>query len=310
MESDFIAWLRRCVPAHPRLPLGLRDDAAVVSATGCGDIVVTSDLLTEGVDFRLHDCQAAAIGRKAVAVNLSDLAAMAARPVALLVSLALPRTGAATLARALYDGILPLAAEFEAAIAGGDTNTWDGGLVISVTALGELTARGPLRRDGAQPGDSILVTGSFGGSLLGKHLTFTPRVREALALHARYELHAGIDVSDGLSLDLSRLAAESQCGAAVKLAAIPVDPAAFELTRQQPAGPSPLEHALADGEDFELILAAAPGEAQRILQQQPLDIPITCIGRFVPQRGLWQENPDGTLAELTPRGWQHRGREK
>lgn len=305
MESDFIAWLRQRVPAQARLPLGLHDDAALVAARGPGDIVLTSDLLTDGVDFRLGDCPPAAVGRKAVAVNLSDLAAMAARPLALLVSLALPRAGAATLARAIYEGVLALAAEFDVPVAGGDTNTWEGGLVISVTAVGQTTARGPLRRAGARPGDWILVTGSFGGSLLGRHFTFTPRVREALQLHEHYDLHAGIDVSDGLSLDLSRLASESQCGAALRLAAIPIHPAARELARQQPTGPSPLAHALADGEDFELILAAAPHEAQRILSQQPLAIPITCIGRFVAQPGLWQEHPDGTLVELAPCGWQH-----
>lgn len=305
MESDFIAWLRQRVPAHQRLPLGLRDDAAIVAVDAPGALVLTSDLLTEGVDFLLADCAPAAVGRKAVAVNLSDLAAMAARPLALLVSLALPRSGADTLARGLYEGILPLAAEFDVPVAGGDTNTWEGGLVVSITALGQTTARGPLRRSGARPGDWILVTGALGGSLLGRHFTFPPRVREALQLHAEYELHAGIDVSDGLSLDLARLAAESGCGAALRLGAIPIHPAAFELARQQPAGPSPLDRALSDGEDFELILAAAPDQAQHILDRQPLEVPITCIGRFVAPPGLWQEQPDGTLTELPPRGWQH-----
>jgi thiamine-monophosphate kinase len=307
MESEFIAWLRERLPPHPDLRLGIGDDAAILRLAADRDMVVTSDLLTDGVDFHLHACQPWQIGRKAVAVNLSDLAAMACRPVALVVSVALPRSGAGELARSLYRGILDVAAEFQVAVAGGDTNTWDGRLVISVTAVGQLTARGPLRRDEARPGDHILVTGRFGGSILGKHFSFEPRVREALLLHDQYELHAGIDVSDGLSLDLHRLATASGCGAAIALDAVPIDTAAIELAAQASDGRSPLDHALSDGEDFELIVALPAAEADRLLQQQPLGVPVTRIGRMVEQVGLWQIAADGSLAPLAARGYEHRG---
>jgi thiamine monophosphate kinase len=99
------------------------------------------------------------------------------------------------------------------AIVGGDTNSWDGPLVVSVTLLGEATERGPVTRRGARPGDWLLVTGGFGGSILGKHLDFTPRVREAQRLHERADLHAMIDVSDGLAADVHHLCEESGCGA-------------------------------------------------------------------------------------------------
>ena len=178
MESEFIAWLRRLVPPHPRLDLGPGDDAAIVRMAANGQVVVTSDLLTEGVDFVLSQCDPRRVGRKAVAVNLSDLAAMASQPVALIVSLALPRRSAAGLARQVFEGVLDMAARYDVAVAGGDTNVWDEGLVISVTALGEVTPRGPLRRGGARPGDQILVTGRFGGSILGKHFDFEPRVKK------------------------------------------------------------------------------------------------------------------------------------
>jgi thiamine-monophosphate kinase len=306
MEAEFINWLRTRTPGHPELILGIGDDAAVLRPAGPGGIVVTSDMLMDGVDFVLGACRAEEIGRKALAVNLSDLAAMACRPLAIIVSVALPQVGAAELARDLYSGILALAAEFGVALAGGDTNTWDSPLVISVTALGQCTARGPLRRDGAQPGDAILVTGRFGGSILGRHFTFTPRVREALALHEQYTLHAGIDVSDGLSLDLHRLAAASGCGAALVLDSIPLDPAAGQLAAQRGDRVTPLEHALSDGEDFELILTLPPDEAERLLRDQPLLIPLTCIGQIVPEPGLWQRLPTGTLAPLAPRGFVHR----
>ena len=307
MESEFIAWLRERLPPHPDLRLGIGDDAAILRLAADRDMVVTSDLLTDGVDFHLHACQPWQIGRKAVAVNLSDLAAMACRPVAVVVSVALPRPGAGELARALYRGILDVAAQFQVAVAGGDTNTWDGRLVISVTAVGQLTARGPLRRDEARPGDHILVTGRFGGSILGKHFSFEPRVREALLLHDQYELHAGIDVSDGLSLDLHRLATASGCGAAIALDAVPIDRAAIELAARASDGRSPLDHALSDGEDFELIVALPAAEADRLLQRQPLGVPVTRIGRLVEQAGLWQIAADGSLAPLAARGYEHRG---
>ena len=110
---------------------------------------------------------------------------MAAVPTAVVISVALPRRGGFALAQQLYEGLIPLAEEFDTAIAGGDTNTYDGPLVINVTAFGKLTDRGPFLRSGARPGDEILVTGDFGGSILGKHFTFTPRVREALTLTQR-----------------------------------------------------------------------------------------------------------------------------
>jgi thiamine-monophosphate kinase len=308
MESQFIAWLRDHVPPHPQLRLGPGDDAAVLAMAAGQDVVVTTDLLTDGVDFHLHACQPWQIGRKAIAVNLSDLAAMASRPVAVVISLALPRQGAAELARALYHGVLDIAQKYEIAVAGGDTNTWDGSLVVSVTALGQVTARGPLRRDGARPGDQILVTGRFGGSLLGKHFSFEPRVHAALLLHRQFQLHAGIDVSDGLSLDLYRLATASGCGAALALAAVPIDPAARELAAREADGRSPLDHALSDGEDFELILAAPPEDAERMLDQQPLEVPLTRIGHMVSQPGLWQLAAGGSLTPLTPRGFEHRAK--
>jgi len=311
MEAEFINWLRARTPGHRELMIGIGDDAAVLQPAGPGGIVITSDMLMDRVDFVLGACRAVDIGRKSLAVNLSDLAAMACRPLAIVVSVALPRLGAAELARELYSGILGLAAEFDVALAGGDTNTWDGPLVISVTAFGQCTARGPLRRDRAQPGDAILVTGQFGGSILGRHFTFTPRLREALTLHEHYTLHAGIDVSDGLSLDLHRLAEASGCGAALRLDAIPLDPAAHELAAHELADVgrdhrTALEHGLSDGEDFELILTLPQAEADRLLHDQPLAIPLTRIGQMVPEPGLWQTGSAGTLQPLAPRGFLHR----
>jgi len=305
METEFIAWLGDHLGDHPQLRVGPGDDAAVLALRHRSECVVSTDLLTDGVDFRLASTSPARVGRKALAVNLSDLAAMAARPVAAVVSLALPRQGALPLAVEIYTGMLPLAERFDVAIAGGDTNTWDGGLVISVTVIGQLTDRGALLRCGARPDDCILVTGDFGGSIRGKHFDFEPRVREALQLMAEYDLHAAIDVSDGLSLDLARLAEASKCGASLELDAVPVADAAYELASELSDGKSARDHALADGEDFELLLAVPPVEAERIVNDQPLDTTVTRVGTFIQEPGLWSVEVDGKRRPEKPRGFEH-----
>jgi thiamine-monophosphate kinase len=308
VESELIAHLRQRLPAHPLLRLGPGDDAAVLDVAGVDQCVMTVDLLTDGVDFELGKVDPRRVGRKLLAVNLSDLAAMAARPLAGVVALALPREGGFRLAVELYEGMIPLAERYDLAIAGGDTNSWDGPLAASVTLLGAVTGRGQLRRGGALPGDRILVTGRFGGSILGRHLDFEPRVREALILNDRYELHAGIDVSDGLSIDLAHLAEESGCGAVVETAKVPIHDDAVRLARERADGSTPLEHALGDGEDFELILAVSPDVARRMLEDRPLQVPIADIGRFVAERGLWQVDEQGRQSQLAARGWEHRFR--
>jgi thiamine-monophosphate kinase len=345
MELEFIRWLREHVPAHPRAPLGLSDDAAIVwlsvgefaaanSQPGTSsprrtrlhdasfgetrlrsDVVVTTDMLTDGVDFQLETDDLRRIGRQALGVNLSDLAAMAAEPLAAVISLALPRRGhgqrtALQLAISLYEGLLPLATEYDVAIAGGDTNTYDGPLVINVTALGGLSERGALTRTGAQCGDWLLVTGKLGGSILGHLFDFTPRVREANVLHERYGLHAGIDISDGLALDMSRLAEASGCGAVIFADRVPVSNDARRLAEREGASDiaaSAYRHALGDGQDFELLFAAAPEVARQILSDKPLACGMTHVGELVAEKGLWQEDATGTRSKIEPFGWVHSG---
>ena len=305
MEAELIAYLRNRLPPHPLLRLGIGDDAAVVRMAETDDCVLTVDLLTDHVDFELAEVDPRRVGRKALAVNLSDLAAMAAEPLAGVVALALPRRRGMDLALGLYEGLLPLAGQYGVAIAGGDTNSWEGPLVVSVTLVGKVTARGPLKRSGAVPGDRVVVTGSFGGSILGRHFEFQPRVEEALLLAERYQLHAGIDCSDGLSIDLAHLAEESRCGAVLQPDAVPVADDARRLAEKLADGSTPLEHALSDGEDFELILAVPPDQADRMLAEQPLGVPLTAIGQFVAEPGLWQVDAAGHRVPLVPRGYQH-----
>lgn len=314
MELEFIHWLREHVPDRPCAKLGLSDDAAVVSLEGRSELVVTTDLLTDAVDFQLGTHEPQRVGRQALAANLSDLAAMAAKPLAALISIALPRNGGANLsalelAKQLYEGLLPLAAEYDVAIAGGDTNTYDGPLVLSVTAMGLLTGRGPLTRSAGQPGDWLLVTGTLGGSILGHMLDFTPRVHEAVLLHGNYDLHAGIDISDGLALDASRLAQASDCGALLYLDRVPVSADAVRLSEREDAhdiSAAALRHALGDGQDFELLLAAPPTVAQAILRDKPTHCTITPVGKLIAETGLWQRSDDGQRQPLEATGWRHR----
>src|SRR5436853_1489778 len=186
-EFGYIDWLRRQTPADPRVLLGPGDDTAALALTPAAPCLVTTDMLLEGSCFLLADAGPRRVGRKAMAVNLSDIAAMAGRPVAAVVSVGLPRQGGRALAEELYAGLREVADAFDTALVGGDTNSWDGPLVIAATVLGEPTGRGPVRRSGARPGDWLFVTGPLGGSIRGHHLDFTPRVREALALHAAAE---------------------------------------------------------------------------------------------------------------------------
>jgi thiamine-monophosphate kinase len=312
MELEFIRWLREHVPTDPRAKLGLSDDAALVSLAGSTDVVVTTDLLTDGVDFQVGEHDLRRIGRQALGANLSDLAAMAAKPVAAFISVALPRketngVGPLEMAIGLYEGLLPLAREYNVAIAGGDTNTYDGPLVISVTAMGQPTEGGVLARSGGRPGDWLLVTGSLGGSILGHMFDFTPRVREANLLYEKYHLTAGIDISDGLALDASRLADASGCGAVIFMDRVPVSDAARRLAQQEHATDTTaaaLHHALSDGQDFELLIAVDPKSAQTMLRDRPIACEITHVGELVKEKGLWQLS-DGTRRTLEATGWRH-----
>jgi thiamine-monophosphate kinase len=193
-----------------------------------------------------------------------------------------------------------LADEFDTAIVGGDTNSWDGPLVISVTLLGEPSPCGPVRRSGARVGDWLMVTGPVGGSIQGKHLDFTPRVREGLALASEVSLHAMIDVSDGVAADVAKLCAESGCGAVIRAADIPISAAARSMADAK----TPLEHALGDGEDFELVFAVTPEDGRSLLARQPISgITLAAIGECV-AGGLWLEESDARRA-LEAAGYVH-----
>ncbi len=298
-EFDYISWVRRQISPNPHVLIGPGDDCAALAPLA-RPLLVTTDLLTDEVDFRLGEAGGRAVGRKAMAVNVSDIAAMAGVPVAAVVGVALPTDAGRVLAEELFHGLREEADRFGVAIVGGDTNTWAGKLVISVTVLGEATARGPVTRSGAKPGDWVIVTGPCGGSILGRHLEPQARVREALTLHEAAELHAMIDVSDGLAADLNHILEESGCGAVLAVEAIPVHADAVELAKR--TGKTPLQHALGDGEDFELVFTVSAVDGERLLAAPPV-AGLAKIGECV-ESGLWLDE-GGARRPLAPTGWVH-----
>jgi thiamine-monophosphate kinase len=223
------------------------------------------------------------------------------------IAVALPRTGALELAEQLLAGMQPLIDRYNLILAGGDTNTWDGGLVVSITVIGRVHERGVFRRSGGQAGDRILVTGKLGGSILQHQFLFEPRIDEALYLNEHCAIHSAIDISDGLTLDLSRLVVESRLGATLTGSAIPIAEDAVKLSQQ--SGRSPLEHALSDGEDFELLFTAAPQEAEKLLALQPFrsssGVILSDIGELTVETGLRMRTADGTIKPLIPKGFEH-----
>ena len=309
VETEFVTWLLDRIPPDPRLEVPPGDDAAVLRPPAMRRTVVTVDMITEGVDFVLGpDCPPRAVGHKAVAVSLSDLAAMGSRPEAVFVAVCLPRDGGEAIARGLLEGVQPLTAAHGCTLAGGDTNSWAGPLVVSVTAIGSVPPGRAWRRDGAKPGDLLVVTGACGGSLLGRHLAVQPRCREALFIAERFDVHAAIDVSDGLSLDLSRMMQASGTGAVVRLADVPIHADARRMSLLPGDGRTPLDHALSDGEDFELVLAMPPDAAHALVAaagNAPLDLPITIIGEVTAEPGLVAEDSPGARRPLAPRGYVH-----
>ncbi|MFO0964959.1 MAG: thiamine-phosphate kinase [Gemmataceae bacterium] len=299
-EFDYIRRLRRRIAPDPRVQVGPGDDCAVLTGPGGAGWIATTDMLMDGVDFLLDEVGPRRAGRKAMAANLSDIAAMAGRPVAAVVSVALPRHASASFAEELFFGLKDCADEFQTAIVGGDTNVWDGRLALSVTVMGEPGPAGAILRSGARPGDRLLVTGPLGGSILGKHLDFTPRVREGLLLAEMTSLHALIDISDGLAADANHIGEESGCGIVLRAATIPIAPSAY-----QAGGKTPLERALSDGEDFELLFAVTPEEARRLLDLQPLpEVTVYEVGECVAGTGLYLED-GGKRRPLEPVGFVH-----
>lgn len=301
-ECAFIDWIKERWSTPKRaVTLGPGDDCAVMRLADGARLLVTTDMFSEGTHFRLAEDGPRRVARKAIAANLSDIAAMGGEPLAAFVCVAFPRNADMAMAKALYRSMERIAGSYGCAIAGGDVVSHDAGLVISVAMLGRAGKR-IVPRSGARPGHLVFVTGTLGGSIAGKHLRFAPRIAEGQALADRFGAAAMIDLSDGLSTDLGHIADESGVAVEIDARSIPISRAARRLARAD--GRSPLEHALNDGEDFELAFTVPPARGGKLLAQWPFATRLTAIGRVRAGRDVWLVSND-TKRRLGRSGYEH-----
>ena len=307
IEFELIARLVRDLPTRAGVVVGAGDDCAVLDLGVPGRwVLFKTDAVVEGVHF-LPDAPPEKIGHKALARCLSDVAAMAGEPHSAVVTLALPADFDPGRMEAIYAGMNALARRCGVAIVGGETVATPGPMLISVALLGTVEAGRAVRRAGAQAGDALFVTGELGGSLLGRHLEFEPRLIEARWLVAHFAIHAMIDLSDGLAGDLRHLLAASGVGAEVLSDAIPVSRAARERTRGGTSAKPPLAAALTDGEDFELLFAVASRDAVPLLDGWKAQFPalrLSCIGKITAAPGLTLRDRAGATP-LNLHGYTH-----
>jgi thiamine-monophosphate kinase len=277
-EFSFIEYLKRKIPGSKRATVGIGDDAAVLNIGKGKQLVVSTDVIVENVDFKIKALSPEKIGRKALAVNLSDLAAMGATPKAFVVTIGKPKYISTAWLKRFYNGLLALAKQYDVECIGGDFSKARE-FFASVTILGEAKPHQVITRAGAKPGDWIAVTGSLGGSRLRKHYDFTPRVREGLFLTKQIAPTAMIDVSDGLVQDLSHILTASGVGAVLDLDRIPVSSDAKKMAKGN--GCKASARALSDGEDFELLFTVPPSKKmmlEKIWKKRFPEVPLTWIG--------------------------------
>lgn len=296
-----------------KLPLngfeGIGDDCAVLPVADGDALLFTADLLNEGVHFLRRATSARELGGKALAVNLSDIAAMGGRPVATLLSLALPPDAGETWAEEFMEGYRALSECYGVALVGGDTTRSGQGITINVTAIGRAPLSCIKRRSAARPGDVLFTTGALGASGAGlrdllagrldtpaavEHRNPRPQVEEGLWLGMRREVHAMMDLSDGLASDLRHILDRSGVGAEVLLERIPV------------AEGSDLQTAACGGEDYKLLLTADAEGAGRLADEflKRFGSPLHPLGRITGTRELvWLQN--GNPVPLDWHGFTH-----
>ncbi len=308
-ELDLIARLTKSLPANDVVVIGAGDDCAVLDLGVPGRLVLfKTDAVVEGVHFT-PGTPPEQIGHKALARCLSDIAAMAGTPTAALVTLALPTGFDPARIEAIYAGLNALARRHGVAIAGGETTTNPGGLLLSIALLGWVEAGRCARRAGVEIGDALFVTGELGGSLAGKHLTFEPRLAEARWLAVHFPPHGMIDLSDGLASDLRHLlqAGGAARGAELLAGALPVSRAAKLAYREGRSLKPPVLAALTDGEDFELLFAIASREAvplQDAWRKQFPNLSLKCIGKVTTGTAVTIRNQHGSKS-LPRHGYVH-----
>lgn len=334
-EFDFIDSLRQRVASASLNPESLvasiGDDAAVFRSAAGKETVITADLLVEDIDFRRTTTPPFLLGHKALAVSLSDVAAMGARPLWSLISIGVPEDIWQTdFVDRLYDGLLDLANRYGVQLIGGDTSRTNEHIVIDSIVVGECAAGMAIRRSGARPGDQIFVTGSLGAAAAGLRLIErgahlaeqnlddedSQKLDHILLRQLRPEARVGwgivlgeerlatsmIDLSDGLSSDLNRLCTASDVGALIDSSLLPIDNRVTELCGRRAL--DPLQLALHGGEDFELLFTVKPADVAR-LPRRVDGVEIKRIGEIQNASEGVKISEGSRTWELKPGGWKH-----
>ncbi|WP_447973308.1 thiamine-phosphate kinase [Nitrospira sp. Kam-Ns4a] len=321
---------RRFGQTGPSVLQGIGDDAAAIRPVPGRALLLTTDLLAEGVHFNPATATWDEIGYKAAVANLSDIAAMGGVPRYLLVALALPTSRTAAEIRRLYRGMMRACRAYGVELIGGDTSASRSGLFLSLTLAGIASETGILRRSGARVGDLIYVTGTLGDALAGlellgesparalralppryrrylleRHRRPSPRLKEGRLLAAHRLATAAIDLSDGLSGDLAHICEQSSVGALIEAAALPLSPACRAYA--QARGLTPAALALRGGEDYELLFTVPPRRRARLERlARRHGCRFTCIGTVrLPGEGLRLRGEDGTVRRLIPTSYEH-----
>lgn len=334
-EFDFIASLKQRVAAaglkSESLIAGLGDDAAVFRSGAGKENVITADLLVEDVDFRRTTTPPFLLGHKALAVSLSDIAAMGARPLWALISIGVPEDVWQTeFVNHFYDGLLALANHYGVQLIGGDTSRTNESIVIDSVVAGECATGRAVMRSGAAPGDQIFVTGSLGAAAAGLRLIErgahlaeqnladedSQKLDHVLIRQLRPEARVGwgivlgeerlatamIDLSDGLSSDLNHLCEASGVGALIDSSQLPIDNRVVELCGRRAL--DPLQLALHGGEDFELLFTVKPADVAR-LPRRVDGVEIKRIGEIANATDGVKISEGARIWDLKPGGWKH-----
>lgn len=327
-EFGLIRRLREQLAADPLragVALGIGDDCAVLG-TGQRLTLLTTDALVESVHFRFDLATPYEVGGRALAANLSDIAAMSGQPTVAVVAAGIPPSVEVETMEELYRGMADMAARFGASLVGGDTvKATDGHLWLALSVMGEVEKKRLVTRSGARSGDLLMVTGTLGDAaagllslvkgngsrrgvhqtLLAAHLSPVPRIAEMRAATSAGGVTAGMDLSDGLASDLHRLCEESKVGALVQVEALPISEACRKAAKK--LGTEAVELALSGGEDFQLLLAVDRDRADVVQYaiENRTGTTATVIGEVrPPSQGVRKRNPDGSLSELVG-GYRH-----
>ncbi|MFC1576107.1 thiamine-monophosphate kinase [Candidatus Omnitrophota bacterium] len=293
-ELEFINYItKKFRSKHPVIE-GIGDDAAVVEYTRDKYLLFTCDMIIEGTHFT-KAAKPREIGYKAIAVNISDIAAMGGTPKFALVSAGIPRAKGTKFLKEITKGAEGICKAFGVSIIGGDTNA-SSRTALSVTLIGEVRKKYVARRSGAKVGDLLFVTGALGEGK-SKHLNFVPRVKVAKALVENFKISSMMDISDGLAMDLGRIAAKSKVGACVYESLIP-------LSKKS----EPLPGAIFSGEDFELLFTASVAESRKIIKRMLVNnaLSVTLIGEITKRSsGVKLIKENGRAITLKPEGFRH-----